>query len=164
MAFLIRCSHAGAFEHSMELTVNLTTKLLVDTTESLLSSIYSELLPRDDMSLAFALHILQGKNSATCLRVIGDSSRLPVFVLFRRPREKPRPHGTDRSSTWHWQSGRRRDIVQACRNLAHKVHDKLLKPEDIDENKNKNKNNRFQCQIDNSLYKTASGYENKNKK
>jgi len=40
----------------MELTVNLTTKLLVDTTESLLSSIYSELLPRDDMSLAFALH------------------------------------------------------------------------------------------------------------
>jgi len=54
----------------MELAVNLTTRVatVVDTTEFLLSSMYSELLARDDISLGFGLHILQGRNSATCNR------------------------------------------------------------------------------------------------
>jgi len=68
------------------------------------------------------------------LRVIGDSSRLPVS-LQKTARE------AEEATQSNWQldltlaisySGRR-DIVQACRNLAQKVHDKLLKPEDIDE-------------------------------
>jgi ditrans,polycis-polyprenyl diphosphate synthase len=68
------------------------------------------------------------------LRVIGDSSRLPVSLqkTAREAEEATRNNCQLDLALAIGYSGRR-DIVQACRNLAQKVHDKLLKPEDIDE-------------------------------
>ncbi|XP_066307455.1 uncharacterized protein [Miscanthus floridulus] len=68
------------------------------------------------------------------LRVIGDSSRLPVSLqkTAREAEEATRSNSQLDLTLAIGYSGRR-DIVQACRNLAQKVHDKLLKPEDIDE-------------------------------
>uniref|UniRef100_A0ACD5WHW0 Uncharacterized protein n=1 Tax=Avena sativa TaxID=4498 RepID=A0ACD5WHW0_AVESA len=68
------------------------------------------------------------------LRVIGDCSRLPAS-LQRTAREAE--EATRSNSQLHLTlaisySGRR-DIVQACRSLAEKVHRGMLRPEDIDE-------------------------------
>ncbi|XP_021313118.1 uncharacterized protein LOC8058935 isoform X1 [Sorghum bicolor] len=68
------------------------------------------------------------------LRVIGDSSRLPVSLQkIAREAEEATRSNSQLDLTLAISYSGRRDIVQACRNLAQKVHDKLLRPEDIDE-------------------------------
>lgn len=68
------------------------------------------------------------------LRVIGDCSRLPVALqkTVREAEEATRNNSQLDLILAISYSGRR-DIVQACRNLAQKVHGNLLRPEDIDE-------------------------------
>lgn len=68
------------------------------------------------------------------LRVIGDSSRLPVSLeKIAREAEEATRNNSQLDLTLAISYSGRRDIVQACRSLARKVHDKLLAPEDIDE-------------------------------
>jgi len=87
------------------------------------------MLPRDDMALAFAFC-----RDGIRLRVIGDSSRLPVSLQkIAREAEEATRSNSQLDLTLAISYSGRRDIVQACRNLAQKVHDKLLRPEDIDE-------------------------------
>ncbi|CAL4953588.1 unnamed protein product [Urochloa decumbens] len=68
------------------------------------------------------------------LRVIGDSSRLPVSLQrIAREAEAATRNNSQLDLTLAISYSGRRDIVQACRSLAQKVHDKVLRPEDIDE-------------------------------
>lgn len=68
------------------------------------------------------------------LRVIGDSSRLPVSLeRTAREAEETTRNNSQLDLTLAISYSGRRDIVQACRSLAQKVRDKLLEPEDIDE-------------------------------
>ncbi|KAG2602069.1 hypothetical protein PVAP13_5KG652200 [Panicum virgatum] len=68
------------------------------------------------------------------LRVIGDSSRLPVSLQkTAREAEEATRNNSQLDLTLAISYSGRRDIVQACRSLAQKVHDKVLRPEDIDE-------------------------------
>ncbi|PAN27481.1 hypothetical protein PAHAL_5G083800 [Panicum hallii] len=68
------------------------------------------------------------------LRVIGDSSRLPVSLQkTAREAEEATRNNSQLDLTLAISYSGRRDIVQACRSLAQKVHDKALRPEDIDE-------------------------------
>ncbi|PWZ09788.1 Dehydrodolichyl diphosphate synthase 2 [Zea mays] len=68
------------------------------------------------------------------LRVIGDSSRLPVSLQrTAREAEEATRNNSQLDLTLAISYSGRRDIVQACRSLAQKVRDKLLEPEDIDE-------------------------------
>ncbi|WVZ68094.1 hypothetical protein U9M48_017082 [Paspalum notatum var. saurae] len=68
------------------------------------------------------------------LRVIGDSSRLPVSLQkTAREAEEATRNNSQLDLTLAISYSGRMDIVQACRSLAQKVHDKLLMPEDIDE-------------------------------
>uniref|UniRef100_A0ACD5WBV9 Uncharacterized protein n=1 Tax=Avena sativa TaxID=4498 RepID=A0ACD5WBV9_AVESA len=68
------------------------------------------------------------------LRVIGDHARLPVFLQNTvREAEEATKENSQLDLVLAMSYSGRRDIVQACRNLAHKVHEKVLRPEDIDE-------------------------------
>uniref|UniRef100_A0A0A9ETI9 Alkyl transferase n=1 Tax=Arundo donax TaxID=35708 RepID=A0A0A9ETI9_ARUDO len=68
------------------------------------------------------------------LRVIGDSSRLPVSLQkTAREAEAATKNNSQLDLTLALSYSGRRDIVQACRKLAQKVQGKLLGPEDIDE-------------------------------
>ncbi|XP_022682334.1 uncharacterized protein LOC101765166 [Setaria italica] len=68
------------------------------------------------------------------LRVIGDSSRLPVSLQkTAREAEAATRNNSQLDLTLAISYSGRRDIVQACRSLAQKVHDRQLRPEDIDE-------------------------------
>ncbi|KAF8717063.1 hypothetical protein HU200_026174 [Digitaria exilis] len=68
------------------------------------------------------------------LRVIGDSSRLPVSLQrTAREAEEATRNNSQLDLTLAISYSGRRDIVQACRSLAQKVQDKVLRPEDIDE-------------------------------
>nr|CAB3474863.1 unnamed protein product [Digitaria exilis] len=68
------------------------------------------------------------------LRVIGDSSRLPVSLQrTAREAEDATRNNSQLDLTLAISYSGRRDIVQACRSLAQKVQDKVLRPEDIDE-------------------------------
>ncbi|CAL4973041.1 unnamed protein product [Urochloa decumbens] len=68
------------------------------------------------------------------LRVIGDSSRLPDSLQkMAREAEEATRNNSQLDLTLAISYSGRRDIVQACQSLAQKVHDKVLKPEDIDE-------------------------------
>ncbi|CAO1942341.1 unnamed protein product [Urochloa humidicola] len=67
------------------------------------------------------------------LRVIGDSSRLPVSLQrTAREAEEATRNNSQLDLTLAISYSGRRDIVQACRSLAQKVQDKVLRPEDID--------------------------------
>uniref|UniRef100_A0ACD5T6L0 Uncharacterized protein n=1 Tax=Avena sativa TaxID=4498 RepID=A0ACD5T6L0_AVESA len=68
------------------------------------------------------------------VRVIGDIARLPVSLqrVGREAEEATRRNSQLVLVLAVSYSGRR-DIVQACRNLVTKVHEKQLRPEDIDE-------------------------------
>jgi ditrans,polycis-polyprenyl diphosphate synthase len=66
--------------------------------------------------------------------VIGDSSRLPVSLQkVAREAEEATRNNSQLELTLAISYSGRRDIVQACRSLAQKVHDRRLRPEDIDE-------------------------------
>ncbi|XP_062226577.1 cis-prenyltransferase 4, chloroplastic-like [Phragmites australis] len=70
------------------------------------------------------------------LRVIGDSSRLPVSLqkIAREAEEATRTNSSSQLDlTLAISYSGRRDIVQACRKLAQKVQGELLRPEDIDD-------------------------------
>ncbi|KAL6614138.1 hypothetical protein ACP70R_036408 [Stipagrostis hirtigluma subsp. patula] len=68
------------------------------------------------------------------LRVIGDSSRLPISLQkAAREAEEATRNNSQLDLTLAISYSGRRDIVQACRKLAQKVDAKLLSPEDIDE-------------------------------
>ncbi|CAL4960361.1 unnamed protein product [Urochloa decumbens] len=68
------------------------------------------------------------------LRVIGDSSRLPDSLQkMAREAEEATRNNSQLDLTLAISYSGRRDIVQACQSLAQKVHDKVLRPEDIDE-------------------------------
>lgn len=68
------------------------------------------------------------------LRVIGDCSRLPVSLQkTARAAEEATRNNSQLDLTLAISYSGRRDIVQACRNLAQKVQGELLRPEDIDE-------------------------------
>ncbi|KAI4966904.1 hypothetical protein ZWY2020_018302 [Hordeum vulgare] len=70
----------------------------------------------------------------TCLRVIGDCSRLPASLRrTTRDAEEATRNNSQLDLTLAISYSGRRDIVQACRSLAQKVRDELLRPEDIDE-------------------------------
>ncbi|BAC03324.1 putative undecaprenyl pyrophosphate synthetase [Oryza sativa (japonica cultivar-group)] len=68
------------------------------------------------------------------LRVIGDSSRLPVSLQkIAREAEETTRNNSQLDLTLAISYSGRRDIVQACRKLAQKVQSKALAAEDIDE-------------------------------
>ncbi|GJN17112.1 hypothetical protein PR202_gb04154 [Eleusine coracana subsp. coracana] len=68
------------------------------------------------------------------LRVIGDTSRLPVSLQkTAREAEEATRDNSQLDLTLAISYSGRRDIVQACRKLAEKVRSKQLRPEDIDE-------------------------------
>ncbi|KAL6840292.1 hypothetical protein ACP4OV_030102 [Aristida adscensionis] len=68
------------------------------------------------------------------IRVIGDSSRLPVSLQkVAREAEEATRNNSQLDLTLAINYSGRRDIVQACRKLAQKVQGKQLRPEDIDE-------------------------------
>ncbi|KAI4974563.1 hypothetical protein ZWY2020_047843 [Hordeum vulgare] len=70
----------------------------------------------------------------TCLRVIGDCSRLPASLRrTTRDTEEATRNNSQLDLTLAISYSGRRDIVQACRSLAQKVRDELLRPEDIEE-------------------------------
>jgi len=68
------------------------------------------------------------------LRVIGDCTRLPVSLQKTvREAEEATSKNLQLDLILAISYSGRRDIVQACTNLAHKVRDELLGPDDIDE-------------------------------
>uniref|UniRef100_A0ACD5YUD8 Uncharacterized protein n=1 Tax=Avena sativa TaxID=4498 RepID=A0ACD5YUD8_AVESA len=68
------------------------------------------------------------------LRVIGDCTRLPVSLQKTvREAEEATSNNLQLDLILAISYSGRRDIVQACANLAHKVRDELLGPNDIDE-------------------------------
>ena len=68
------------------------------------------------------------------LRVIGDCSRLPASLQRTATEvEEATRNNSQLDLTLAISYSGRRDMVQACRSLAEKVRDGLLRPEDIDE-------------------------------